>query len=153
MNETPRRRAVKTLRADWTDIVLVCRKCSKKLKGGFGADGDERFAKALRTALAARSAGGTGDAPTPTKGGNGAGEEDAAPRKAGRKTRKAKPAKGRRARLGILEVGCFDICPKDAVVALSGAAPGEWRVIPRGTPMVEAARVLGLAPAAGDAEG
>jgi predicted metal-binding protein len=32
-------------------VVLVCRKCSKKLDGGFGQGGDERLAKALRKHL------------------------------------------------------------------------------------------------------
>lgn len=36
----------------WTNAVLVCRKCSKKLKhGGFGPDGDKPLAKALRRHL------------------------------------------------------------------------------------------------------
>lgn len=43
--------AWKQVRAEWRDVVLVCRKCAKKLDGGFGPDGDERFAKALRRAL------------------------------------------------------------------------------------------------------
>ena len=37
------------VRADWTAAVLVCRKCSKKLGGGFGPDGDRSLAKLLRT--------------------------------------------------------------------------------------------------------
>ena len=44
-------KAWKRVKADWRDVVLVCRKCSKKLHGGFGPDGDERFAKALRRSL------------------------------------------------------------------------------------------------------
>ena len=39
------------VRSNWQNAVLVCRKCSKKLDGGFGADGDERLAKALRKRL------------------------------------------------------------------------------------------------------
>lgn len=35
----------------WKSVVLVCRKCSKKLGGGFGPSGDERLAKALRKHL------------------------------------------------------------------------------------------------------
>ena len=31
--------------------MLECRKCAKKLDGGFGPDGDERLAKALRKHL------------------------------------------------------------------------------------------------------
>ncbi len=33
--------------------MLVCRRCSKRLGGGFGADGDESLAKALRRELGA----------------------------------------------------------------------------------------------------
>jgi predicted metal-binding protein len=32
-------------------VALICRKCSKKLDGGFGPGGDERLAKALRKHL------------------------------------------------------------------------------------------------------
>ncbi len=44
-------KAWKQVKADWRDVVLVCRKCSKKLEGGFGPDGDDGFAKALRHSL------------------------------------------------------------------------------------------------------
>ncbi|QGP77618.1 (2Fe-2S) ferredoxin domain-containing protein [Sphingobium sp. CAP-1] len=40
------------VRANWRNVALVCRKCSKKLDGGFGSKGDERLAKALRKHLA-----------------------------------------------------------------------------------------------------
>lgn len=39
------------VRSNWQTAVLVCRKCSKKLDGGFGPDGDERLGKALRSHL------------------------------------------------------------------------------------------------------
>lgn len=39
------------VRANWRNAVLVCRKCSRKLDGGFGPDGDARLAKALRKHL------------------------------------------------------------------------------------------------------
>ncbi|CAM5357262.1 Putative metal-binding protein OS=Sphingobium scionense OX=1404341 GN=GGQ90_003192 PE=4 SV=1 [Sphingobium scionense] len=39
------------VRSNWHNAVLVCRKCSKKLDGGFGKDGEERLAKALRRHL------------------------------------------------------------------------------------------------------
>ena len=45
-------RAWKQVKADWRDVVLVCRKCSKKLGGGFGPDGDDPLGKVLRKALA-----------------------------------------------------------------------------------------------------
>lgn len=40
------------VRSNWQQAVLICRKCSKKLEGGFGPRGDERLAKALRRHLA-----------------------------------------------------------------------------------------------------
>ena len=39
------------IRAPWDGIVLVCRKCSKKLGGGFGPKGKQGLAKALRAEL------------------------------------------------------------------------------------------------------
>ncbi|WP_375196120.1 (2Fe-2S) ferredoxin domain-containing protein [Sphingobium sp.] len=39
------------VRSNWDHAVLICRKCSRKLDGGFGPDGDERLAKALRRHL------------------------------------------------------------------------------------------------------
>lgn len=38
----------------WRDVILVCRKCSKKLDGGFGPDGDLTLKKALRKYLHVR---------------------------------------------------------------------------------------------------
>ncbi|WP_269716612.1 (2Fe-2S) ferredoxin domain-containing protein [Caulobacter sp. NIBR2454] len=99
---------IKQVRADWTDVVLVCRKCSKKLDGGFGQKGDQRLAKALRREL-------------------GAGKGD-----------------DRKAAAAVIEVDCFDICPKGAVVTVNAASPGAWRVIPRGAAMAEVVESLGL---------
>lgn len=53
MSEKP----IKRVKADWSEVVLVCRKCSKKLDGGFGADGDQKLAKALRKAIGAKGKG------------------------------------------------------------------------------------------------
>ncbi|MET0268822.1 MAG: hypothetical protein ABW173_00210 [Sphingomonas sp.] len=39
---------MKTVRSQWRATVLVCRKCSKKVGGGFGEDGGKSLAKALR---------------------------------------------------------------------------------------------------------
>jgi len=39
------------VQSNWSSAILVCRKCSKKVEGGFGPDGDERLAKALRRHL------------------------------------------------------------------------------------------------------
>lgn len=40
--------------SNWSHAVLVCSKCSKKIKGGFGADGKQKLSKALRKQLAAK---------------------------------------------------------------------------------------------------
>lgn len=94
------------VRADWQAAILVCRKCSKRLGGGFGPKGKDRLAKALR-----KQAGG---------------------------------GKGRKARLGIVEVDCLDICPKGAVTVIDGGKPGEWLLVKAGTPIEEVAERLGL---------
>jgi predicted metal-binding protein len=99
----------KRARSDWTEVVLVCRKCSKKLDGGFGEDGDEKLAKALRKGLKAPGGG-----------------------------------KGRKARVGVIEVDCFDVCPKNAAVAVKASNPGEWVVVPRGASTEAVTERLGL---------
>ena len=45
--------AVKSASTNWRQVVLVCRKCSRKLDGGFGPDGDRSLKKALRKYLKA----------------------------------------------------------------------------------------------------
>lgn len=100
---------IKRLKADWREVVLVCRKCSRKLKGGgFGDDGDQKLAKALRKAIGVRG-------------------------------------RGRKAGAAVVEVECLDVCPKGAVVAVKASAPGEWAVVPRGTPIRTVLERLGLA--------
>ncbi len=42
----------RTVRSRWSGTVLVCRKRSKKLGGGFGPEGKRPLAKALRKHLA-----------------------------------------------------------------------------------------------------
>nr|WP_284053150.1 (2Fe-2S) ferredoxin domain-containing protein [Stakelama marina] len=39
------------VRAGWSNHVMVCAKCSKKIGGGFGAKGKKPLAKALRKHL------------------------------------------------------------------------------------------------------
>jgi predicted metal-binding protein len=51
--------AVQTVPTGWTDTLLICRKCSKKLKGGFGPDGDDTLRQAARATL--REAGRRGE--------------------------------------------------------------------------------------------
>ena len=48
---------IKRVRSEWADIVLVCRKCSKRLDGGFGRKGEETLAKSLRRSTGARKKG------------------------------------------------------------------------------------------------
>jgi predicted metal-binding protein len=43
----PRFKRVKT---EWQSVVLVCRRCSKKAKGGFGPEGKDSLVKAMRKA-------------------------------------------------------------------------------------------------------
>ena len=42
---------LKTVRSDWANTILVCKKCSKKMGGGFGPKGKTPLAKALRQEL------------------------------------------------------------------------------------------------------
>lgn len=42
---------IRHLRSDWQDAILVCRKCTKKVDGGFGPNGKASLAKALRKRL------------------------------------------------------------------------------------------------------
>jgi predicted metal-binding protein len=47
-------RGLKTVRSDWSNTILVCKKCSKKLGGGFGPKGKTGLAKALRSEFGGR---------------------------------------------------------------------------------------------------
>lgn len=86
--------AVMSVDTGWDETVLICRKCSKKLHGGFGKNSDESFRTVLRTHL-----------------------------------REA----GRRRSIGIIEVGCFGICPRQAVVIARSSKPGTLLVVGAGT--------------------
>lgn len=44
----------RSIRSNWSNTVLVCSKCSKKLGGGFGPRGRTPLAKALRKHLGLR---------------------------------------------------------------------------------------------------
>ena len=111
-------RPVKRVKSDWREVVLVCRKCSKKLDGGFGPEGDQRLAKAIRKTVAEPSR-----------------------REAGA---------ARRARVAVIEVGCLDMCPKNAVVALRAGAPQDWLIVPRGADVGRVTIALGLVEPSGD---
>lgn len=43
--------ALEPVAAPWQGVALVCRKCSRKLKGGFGRKGKQDLAKVLRDTL------------------------------------------------------------------------------------------------------
>jgi predicted metal-binding protein len=45
--------ATKTYPTGWSETILICKKCSKKLSGGFGDGGYDPLRKALREALKA----------------------------------------------------------------------------------------------------
>ena len=52
-------RTPQTVATGWTDTLLICRKCSRKLDGGFGFDGADSLRQAVRDAL--RRSGRRGD--------------------------------------------------------------------------------------------
>lgn len=93
------------VRSNWEASLLICRKCSKKLDGGFGANGRTSLAKALK-----RHGGG----------------------------------KGRKARLGVIEVKCLGVCPKGAVTVIDSRQPGRWRLVRIGADIEEVAAALDL---------
>lgn len=45
--------AIRRHRSNWQDCVLICRKCTKKAKGGFGKKGRESLRAVLKDALKA----------------------------------------------------------------------------------------------------
>lgn len=98
--------AMKTAKTKWRDVVLVCRKCSRKLGGGYGPAGDKTLKKALRKYL--------------------------------------KAGKGKAAELAIKEMDCFDVCPKNAVVAVNAANPKALLIVPAGADLFEVKARLGL---------
>jgi len=97
---------LKSVRSDWSNTLLVCKKCSKRLDGGFGPKGRTSLAKALRKHLDVK--------------------------------------KGRKARLGIVEVKCLGVCPRGAVTVINGKAPGEWALVKAGADLDVVALGLGL---------
>ena len=105
-------RGIKAAKGDWSDTVLICRKCSKKLRGGFGGRGDISLGKALKELS----------------------------RQADDGFRKPK----RRRSLLVLEIGCQDLCPKQAVVACRPALAHRWFIVPKGTPIGTVAAELGI---------
>lgn len=85
---------MKRAKSNWTDAVLVCAKCSRKVDGGFGEKGRDRLAKALR--------------------------------------REPGFGKKRKAQVGVVEVKCLGLCPKNAVTVVDTRRPDAWLVVPAG---------------------
>lgn len=100
--------AIKIAKTKWRDVVLVCKKCQKKLDGGFGPNGDKTLRKALKKYLL------PGD------------------------------GKGRKAELAVIQTGCFDICPKNAVIAVNAVNPKALLIVPAGADLFEVKARLGL---------
>ena len=93
--------------APWDDIALVCKKCSKKLGGGFGRKGKQLLSKALRAEL---------------KG------------------------QGRRRALRVIEVGCLNLCPKQAVTVIGPMIPGQVLAVPKGADPADVLQAIAPAP-------
>ncbi|MDB5704833.1 MAG: hypothetical protein JWN66_1949 [Sphingomonas bacterium] len=99
-------RRLKSVRSGWSNTLLVCKKCSKRLDGGFGPKGRTPLAEALRKRLGLK--------------------------------------KGRKGKVGIVEVKCLGVCPRGAVTVVNGAAPGEWMLVKAGADLDVIAAGLGL---------
>jgi predicted metal-binding protein len=91
------------IRSNWSHAILVCRKCSRK--------------------QAKRAEGTDKTAPNDKKGLGG--------KKGLAKALKKELAagKGRKAKLGIVEVPCLDICPNRGVVLIDTRTPDQWRIV------------------------
>ena len=50
--------------------------------------------------------------------------------------------KGRKAEVGVVEVRCLGICPRDAVTLVDIRAPDRWRLVPRGSDVTALAATL-----------
>ncbi len=94
------------VRSNWSNAILVCSKCSKKVGGGFGPNGKQSLAKALRKHLGLK--------------------------------------KGRKSAVGIVEVKCLGICPKNAVTVVNTDMPGEWQLVEPGADLDQVAAALAL---------
>lgn len=50
--------------------------------------------------------------------------------------------KGRKSDIGVVEVPCFDVCPKNGIVLVDTRTPGEWRIVGPDTDVHALARQL-----------
>lgn len=88
--------------SNWGSAVLICKKCTKKVDGGFGDKGKTSLAKLLKKEI----------------------------------------GRGRKAPMGVIEVKCLGICPKNAVTVIDTRRPREWMVIRAGTPVAQVKALL-----------
>lgn len=104
------------IRSNWSHAILVCRKCSRKQAKR--AEGPDK--KAL------------------------GGKKGLSNKKGLAKALKKELAagKGRKAKLGIVEVPCLDICPKRGVVLIDTRTPDQWRIVGPDADLGELARDL-----------
>lgn len=109
---------IKRLKTRWSGVVLVCGKCQRKLKGGFGPGASRPLSKVLRRALRDRHA------------------DRASVTTEGRKARRPRPL--------VIETKCLDVCPKGAVVVLPAGADGGTFVVPRGSSVAQIMVELGF---------
>lgn len=54
--------------------------------------------------------------------------------------------KGRKSPVGVVEVRCLGVCPKNAVTLIDTTHPDKWRLVPRGADIEAVGRDLGLEP-------
>lgn len=45
--------------------------------------------------------------------------------------------KGRKAKVGVIEVPCLDICPKGGAVVIDSRRPQDWRIVTPDAPFAE----------------
>ncbi|MBD2841847.1 (2Fe-2S) ferredoxin domain-containing protein [Erythrobacter rubeus] len=50
--------------------------------------------------------------------------------------------KGRKSPLGIVEVGCLDVCPKKGLIMVDSRTPGQWRIVREDADIAELAKQL-----------
>ena len=56
--------------------------------------------------------------------------------------------KGRKSPVGLVEVKCLGVCPKNAVTLVDTSRPDMWRLVPKGADVEAVGRDLGLDPGA-----
>ena len=106
---------LRSKRANWGAAILVCRKCERRMGDrGFGPSARLRLAKALRRTVRKSKAAG------------------------------GRQLKGRLAPVGVVEIGCQKLCPRDGVTVIIGAQPGCWFVANTGASTEELLALAGV---------